>query len=123
MIGEQIKKVFEKSGMTKSEFARAAGLSRSYINKLFEKEDVSVEILKSVSDALNHDFFRDFSNEISSSSLIQEPESSNTDYKTMYLDCRQRLHQLYREKLESENKLLKELHDLYYSSNKKEESL
>lgn len=120
MLGERIKKVFEKSGMTKSEFARAAGLSRSYINKLFEKEDVSVEILKSVSNALNHDFFQEYSKEISSNVLTGEAEWYGADYKTKFEECQKRINKLYQEKLEIENKLLKELNDLYYSNQKKD---
>ena len=60
-VGELIEQVFNQQNMTKAEFARRIHTSRQNITSLFKRPDIDVKQLFTISQALNHDFFKYFS--------------------------------------------------------------
>lgn len=58
-IGHLIKSVFDKSGMTISEFARQIHLERTTVYSIFERPTVDVLQLARISLVLKHNFLSD----------------------------------------------------------------
>lgn len=58
-VGHMVKSVFEKSGLSVTEFARRIHCTRPNIYAIFERNDIGVEQLIRISVALNHNFFDD----------------------------------------------------------------
>lgn len=58
-IGQMIKAVFDKSGMSVTELARRIHTTRSNIYFIFERPDIDVMQLMEICKALNHNFFDD----------------------------------------------------------------
>ena len=58
-IGQLIKSVFDKSGLSVAEFARRINCGRSNIYFIFERSSIDVKQLINISNALNHNFFDD----------------------------------------------------------------
>lgn len=58
-IGHLIKTVFDESGMTAAEFARRIHCARPNVYSIFERYDIGVGQLITISKALNHNFFDD----------------------------------------------------------------
>ncbi len=56
-IGRKIKQVFEKKGMTISEFGRRIHKSRENIYSIFKRKSIDTALLESISKVLEHDFF------------------------------------------------------------------
>ena len=61
-IGHIIEDVFWKSGMTITQFAKLITCSRSNVYSIFERSDISLELLIKISVALKHNFLEDVSN-------------------------------------------------------------
>ena len=58
-IGRLIKTVFERSGMTVSEFARRLNCERTNIYTIFKRRTIDVELLINISKILRYNFFED----------------------------------------------------------------
>lgn len=58
-IGQLIKTVFERSGMTVSDFARLLNCERTNIYTIFKRRTIDVELLINISKILNYNFFED----------------------------------------------------------------
>ena len=58
-IGRLIKTVFERSGMTVSEFARQLNCERTNIYTIFKRKSIDVELLINISKILRYNFFED----------------------------------------------------------------
>lgn len=58
-IGHLIKDVFDKKGISVTEFARRINCARPNVYSIFERYDISVEQLIDISEALEHNFFDD----------------------------------------------------------------
>ena len=58
-IGRLIKTVFERSGMSVSEFARQLNCERTNIYTIFKRRTIDVELLINISKILNYNFFED----------------------------------------------------------------
>lgn len=56
-IGEEIKKRFDDTKMSKSEFGRRIGVPQQHINRLFERDTIETKKLESVCEALDFNFF------------------------------------------------------------------
>ncbi len=84
-IGHIIEDVFWKSGMTITQFAKLITCSRSNVYSIFERSDISLELLIKISVALKHNFLEDVSNAYgfkASTSLLQiniQLDSNNQD--------------------------------------------
>ena len=55
-IGSIIETAFNKSDLTKSEFARKIGINSQNVNRLFENDDCSIIKLINIGKVLNYDF-------------------------------------------------------------------
>ena len=58
-IGQMIKAVFDKSGMTVSEFARQIHLERSTVYSIFDRQSIDALQLARISLVLKHNFLSD----------------------------------------------------------------
>lgn len=58
-IGQLIKAVLDKSGMSVTEFAKRISCTRPNVYDIFERSDIGVEQLIEISKVLEHNFFDD----------------------------------------------------------------
>ena len=58
-IGQLIKTVFERSGMTVSDFARQLNCERTNVYTIFKRRTIDVELLVNISKVLEYNFFED----------------------------------------------------------------
>ena len=63
-IGNIIKKQFEEQAISVSLFAKQLCCDRTNIYSIFNRERIDTELLKKISIALNHDFFKYYSEEL-----------------------------------------------------------
>ncbi|MCQ2113387.1 MAG: helix-turn-helix transcriptional regulator [Bacteroidaceae bacterium] len=63
-IGKRIREVLDEKGQSVTWFAQTLCYSRTNIYKIFQKETIDSDILMTISDILNHDFFKDYSEEL-----------------------------------------------------------
>jgi transcriptional regulator with XRE-family HTH domain len=57
-IGNKIKQVFTKKGMTVSEFGRRINKSRENVYSIFKRKTIDTGLLQKISDVLEYDFFQ-----------------------------------------------------------------
>lgn len=62
-IGQHIKEVMQRQGITATRLAESISCSRTHIHKIFRKDNIDIALLRRISDALQHDFFHDLSEE------------------------------------------------------------
>ena len=62
-IGQHIKEVMRQQGTTATQLANDICCTRPHIHKIFRKDNIDIALLRRISDALHHDFFRDLSDE------------------------------------------------------------
>jgi len=60
-IGKQIKLELAKDGRTVTWLAGQMGCTREYLYKLFNRTWMSTDLLVKISEAMKHDFFKDYS--------------------------------------------------------------
>lgn len=70
-IGEEIKKVFDDSGMKVQSFAEKIFYSRQNVNGIFKRESLDTDLLIKISNALNFDFFKFYRKE-DSYSIVED---------------------------------------------------
>ncbi len=58
-IGQLIKDVFDKSGLSVAEFARRIHCDRTNVYKIFKRETIDVDLLVKISKVLKHNFLID----------------------------------------------------------------
>lgn len=56
-IGQTVKKVLEKKGMTVSEFGRRINKSRENVYSIFERKSIDTALLEKISEVLEYNFF------------------------------------------------------------------
>ena len=62
-IGQHIKQVMRKKNITATQLAKDICCTRPHIHKIFRKDNLDISLLLHISKALNHDFFKDLSEE------------------------------------------------------------
>ena len=62
-IGQHIKEVMRRQGVTATRLAQDICCSRTHLHKIFRKDNLDIALLQRISDALQHDFFHDLSEE------------------------------------------------------------
>ena len=62
-IGQHIKEVMRQQGVTATKLADDICCTRPNMHKIFRKDNIDINLLRRISEALNHDFFRDLSEE------------------------------------------------------------
>lgn len=63
-IGKKIKSVQSKSKLTVNELAKAINRSRNVAYNVFTRESIDTGLLLHISKALNHDFFKYYSDQV-----------------------------------------------------------
>ena len=61
--GNISKEVMRQQGVTATQLAKNICCARPHIHRIFRKENIDIALLERISNALNHDFFRDLSDE------------------------------------------------------------
>lgn len=56
-VGQAIKKRFDETGMTKTEFGRLIGVPQQHINRIFERDTMETKKLAKICQALDYNFF------------------------------------------------------------------
>ena len=59
-IGQKIKEVFDSKQMKLSDFAQQLGMVRQNVYRVFERKDMDTELIRRISQILDHDFFQYF---------------------------------------------------------------
>lgn len=62
-IGQHIKEVMRQQDVTATQLAKDICCARTHIHRIFRKDNIDIALLERISKALNHDFFRDISDE------------------------------------------------------------
>jgi transcriptional regulator with XRE-family HTH domain len=62
-IGQHIKQVMREKNITATQLAKDICCTRPHIHKIFRKENLDINLLLHISKALQHDFFKDLSEE------------------------------------------------------------
>lgn len=62
-IGQHIKEVMRQQNVTATQLANDICCTRPHIHRIFRKDNIDIALLERISTALNHDFFRDLSEE------------------------------------------------------------
>ncbi|MBQ9253988.1 MAG: helix-turn-helix domain-containing protein [Bacteroidales bacterium] len=62
-IGQHIKSVLKAKNVTVTSLALRIGTTRTNMHKIFQKESIDILLLLRISKELNHDFFKDLSEE------------------------------------------------------------
>lgn len=60
-IGEQIKEVLEKKGLSVTEFSKRINKSRENCYSIFSRKTIDTGLLQQISAVLEYDFFKQFS--------------------------------------------------------------
>lgn len=63
-VGEEIRKVLIKRGMSITSFAKRIHRSREAVNGILNRPSINTELLRTISDVLDHDFFKLFSDTV-----------------------------------------------------------
>lgn len=62
-IGQHIKEVMKQKGVTATQLANDISCARPHIHRIFRKDNIDIGLLQRISKALDHDFFRDLSDD------------------------------------------------------------
>lgn len=92
-IGQLIKTVFERSGMTVSDFARQLNCERTNVYTIFKRRTIDVELLVIISKVLRYNFFEEILKQV------------DLDFKRQDLNINIKIQNLSKDKIT----LLKEL--------------
>lgn len=71
-IGQEIEKIFQKSGIKHAVFAKRISTSPRNVYKIFEKQEISTAQLQKICEVLNFDFFSLFKKALPQN-LVEEP--------------------------------------------------
>ena len=94
-IGHMIKKVFDESGISVTEFARRINCARPNVYSIFERYDIGMEQLIDISEALDHNFLDD----------VQLQSGLDSHLPTRHVDVHLNFESLSEENIERINSL------------------
>jgi hypothetical protein len=77
-IGELIDNAFRKSQMTVEEFTKQIGYTRGNFYKIIKKNTLDIQLLKKISEVLNHNFFEDISKDLNLANTMETEEEIAT---------------------------------------------
>lgn len=69
-VGQLIAHILHEQGRTVTWFAIQLCCTRPNVYKIFQKENIDINLLWRISCILGHDFFRDLSNDINSTNSV-----------------------------------------------------
>jgi transcriptional regulator with XRE-family HTH domain len=75
-IGNKIKTVVTKKGMTVSEFGRRINKSRENVYSIFKRKSIDTALLGTISKVLEHDFFQYYTNLTTENQKLIEENST-----------------------------------------------
>lgn len=103
--GEIIRKAVYESGYSITKLALKVGKSRRWMYQMFEKRNVSLDLVLSIGTIIHHDFSNEIKELRSSNSVLNEPQAeykkidSEVEYwKTKYMDLLEEYNQLLKKK-------------------------
>lgn len=76
-IGQKIKEVLEKRGISKTELGKRLNMTSTNVHKIFKRETVDTGLLQKISEALDYDFFQQYA-----SPALQTFNEDKEVYKT-----------------------------------------
>ena len=97
-IGQLIKTVFERSGMTVSDFARQLNCERTNVYTIFKRRTIDVELPVNISKILEYNFFEDVLKETNLNT------KTTHDINIKLQDCSEEKMMILKEFLEKINK-------------------
>ncbi len=110
-IGQKIKEVLEKRGISKSELGRRLNMTSTNVHKIFKRETVDTGLLQKISAALNYDFFQYYSPSIIQSfNEDKEIYAAGNEYELN--QCKKELELLKLEMAQKEIDYLKRINEL-----------
>lgn len=56
-IGQKVKEILEKRGMSKAELGRKLSMTSTNVHKIFKRESIDTKLLENLSILLEHNFF------------------------------------------------------------------
>lgn len=74
-IGRHIRTVSLKKGISVAELAERISCTRKHVYKIFQKQQLDTRLLFSISKALRHDFFAEYSKHLSYENCLHEKDS------------------------------------------------
>ena len=74
-IGMNIEQKLNELGISKSEFGRRIGIPQQNVNRILEKPNIDTERLIAISEALEYNFFSDYSSEYNKVAEFAEREA------------------------------------------------
>ena len=95
IIGQEIKRVVKKRGLTVEELATALNVSKPNVFDIYRRETIDTGLLERLCKVLNHNFFQSFSERF-----------QTDDHKEIV--------QLYKEQIDFLKHLVKEKKDMYH---------
>lgn len=120
-IGHLIKEKLEKTGMTKSEFARRINKTSQNVYDIFERKSIDTGLLAHISDVLEYNFFEILSHQFVASRLngneLNEPTSGYYSTKDLVVELQSKEHAhalciLETKQLQKEINYLKQINEL-----------
>lgn len=76
-IGQKIKEIITKRGMTKTEMAKRLNMSSSNVHKIFLRKSIDAELLKRIGEKLEFDFFACYRLDNDKLTISQETETTS----------------------------------------------
>lgn len=76
-IGLSIEQKLNELGMSKSEFGRKIGIPQQNVNRILDKTSIDTEKLATISEALDHNFFTEFVDDLSSTQSVSLAGNNN----------------------------------------------
>jgi transcriptional regulator with XRE-family HTH domain len=105
-IGNIIKEVTERRGISKSELGRRLNMSPTNVHKIFKRETIDTGLLENISAVLEYNFFehytsgKKYNDPVENSNVLAEAEA---EYKKVLSQCHEKVSML-----EKINSLLEE---------------
>ncbi len=93
-IGEKIKEITERRGISKSELGRRLNMSPTNVHKIFKRETIDTGLLKKISDVPEYNFFIYYSTgkpyENNPDNLNMASDSAEAEYKKELDLCKEK---------------------------------
>ena len=92
-IGNLIKAIIEKKGLIKEKVAATIGRQGPSFHKILSKKDISTDLIKSLSEAIDHDIFMEIAKAQSLSKPVMQDTlipKVNDNYKEKYYSLMER---------------------------------
>jgi len=96
-IGNIIKEITERRGMSKTELGRRLNMTSTNIHKIFKRESIDTGLLHKISEVLEYDFFSYYTLGKSYEGATDEPSivaEREAEYKRSLQECQEKVKML-----------------------------